>query len=626
MKNMLLIDYVIVIVYMISMALIGLFVSRFNKSDSDYFKGGNKVPWIMSGLSFFIGGFSAYMFVAASAQAYKTGLACLLLYSSVACGSIFSTIFLVHRWRRARVTSPMEYVGMRYGNTTRNLFNLVQIPAFSLMLGSWLYVLCIFVSSALGITGEYLIFGITFTGLQLCMIVTGIIIVFYTTVGGLWAVVVTDTVQFAIVMIVAIVVLPLSLKALAGTGGVLTGFKHFISNPPTADYFKLIKPSQTLSFTLAFATVNSISLAGHLASIQRSSCVPDEKSARKVGILSSILLVLSPILWVAPVFIMRPLLPDLTELWPDLKNPYDGTYVTIARMLLPNGMIGLTVAAIFAATMSTMSTMYNILSAIFTENVYKPLFGKKSSAKTMVWTGRLSTLFFGVLSIVLGFLLSNFHDAFNTTLTIASHFGIIFAFPIIVGALFKRIPWWTVMVSVPVCLTGTLMLEFLVPAPDTAGLDGLVKHMAEHLTQYKIFGAVGINALVFFVCSLLYNAKDPKNQKAGKFFELIKKPISEDENAELIIPNLNTYRIVGWTMALFGVCLSVIRITGLSEDPRNINLIVAAFFMLVFVVIQWLTSAKYSPIKLVREQRKYQKLISESAKTKPELETAESRK
>jgi solute:Na+ symporter, SSS family len=602
MKSMIHIDYVIIALYMLTMALIGVFVSRFNKNDSDYFKGGNKVPWLMSGLSFFIGGFSAYMFVAASAKAYHVGPACLVLFTSAAYGCIFSTIFLVKRWRRARITSPMEYVELRYGPITRSVFTFIQIPAYCLMLGSWLYVLCIFVSSALGLTANYTFLGINFTGLQLCMIVTGIVIVFYTTAGGLWAVVVTDTVQFCIVMVVAAIVLPLSLKALAGDGSILDGVRNFIDNPPTKDYFKLIKPSQTISFALAFGMVNSISIAGHLASIQRASCVPDEASARKVGALASILLVLSPIFWVLPVFIMRPLLPNMDELWPQLNNPYDGTYVSITRMLLPNGMIGLTVAAIFAATMSTMSTMYNILSAIFTENVYKPLFGNHTSPKTMVWTGRMATLCFGVISIVLGFLLSSFQDAFNTTLTIAAQFGIVFAFPIIVGAIVKRVPWWTALVSMPACLAYTLSVQYLVPAADTAGLTGLVKHMADNSIQYKIFGAVGVNAIVFIICAFFYNAKTPGNLKAAEFFELIKKPVSEDENAKLIIPNLNTYRIVGWTMALFGVCILVIKITGLSKDPQNINLIASAMFIAVFGVIQWLTSPKYSPIKLVKEQ------------------------
>jgi solute:Na+ symporter, SSS family len=602
MKSMIHIDYIIIALYMLVMALIGVFVSRFNKSDGDYFKGGNKVPWLMSGLSFFIGGFSAYMFVAASAKAYHVGPACLVLFTSAAYGCVFSTIFLVKRWRRARITSPMEYVELRYGPITRSVFTFIQIPAFCLMLGSWLYVLCIFVSSALGLTESYTFLGITLSGLQLCMIVTGIVIVFYTAAGGLWAVVVTDTVQFCIVMVVAAIVLPLSLKALAANGSMIEGFRHFINNPPTKDYFTLIKPSQTISFALAFGVVNSISIAGHLASIQRSSCVPDEASARKVGILASVLLVLSPIFWVAPVFIMRPLLPDMAAMWPQLNNPYDGTYVSITRMLLPNGMIGLTVAAIFAATMSTMSTIYNILSAIFTENVYKPLFGKHTSPKTMVWTGRMATLFFGVISIVLGFLLSSFQDAFNTTLTIAAQFGIVFAFPIIAGAIIKRVPWWTALVSMPACLAYTLSIQYLVPAADTVGLTGLVKNMAENSMQYKIFGAVAVNALAFLICAFFYNEKTPGNQKAAEFFELIKKPISEDENAKLIIPNLNTYRIVGWTMALFGICILFLKIAGLSKDPQNINIIAATLFLLIFAIIQWLTSPKYSPIKLIREQ------------------------
>jgi hypothetical protein len=74
------IDYTIVGIYMLSMLVIGFLVSRISKGDADYFKGGNRIPWVMSAMSLFIGSFTAYMFVGASGQAFNAGPACLLLF------------------------------------------------------------------------------------------------------------------------------------------------------------------------------------------------------------------------------------------------------------------------------------------------------------------------------------------------------------------------------------------------------------------------------------------------------------------------------------------------------------------------------------------------------------------
>ena len=239
MRSLNTVDYTIVGIYFLSMILIGIFLSKKNKSDQDFFKGGNKVPWLLSSLSLFISFCSAYMFVAASGQAYENGFACLLLFTSGFYGYAVA-IFFAGKWRRTRITSPMEYIKMRFGEKTRFFFTSIQIPAFLLGMGNMLYILCIFISSALQLTGQYKILGISFNGLELCIIVTGAVIVAYTTTGGIWAVIVTDTVQFVIVMVISLIILPLSFIALSKGAGFAAGVQTFVSTPPTPDYFHLI--------------------------------------------------------------------------------------------------------------------------------------------------------------------------------------------------------------------------------------------------------------------------------------------------------------------------------------------------------------------------------------------------
>jgi SSS family solute:Na+ symporter len=600
------IDYIIVGIYMLSMLLIGFLVNRLNKGDEDYFKGGNKIPWAMSAMSLFIGSFSAYMFVGASGQAFNTGPACLLLFTSPFWGCILVYYFFAHKWRRTRITSPMEFIQMRYGNGLRYFLSFLGIPLTFLGIGKLLFVLSIFLSSALGLTGEYRILSFSLNGLELCIIATGIIIVLYTTAGGLWAVILTDSVQFIIVMVMSVFVVPLSFIAL-GKGGFLKGIAQFATHPPTPDYFHLIKPSQILSFTLAWICLFLFSFPGNSAVAQRLYSVPNERDAKKTIALSAIFYVLAPMIWVFPIFVMRPLLTNMKELWPQLNNPNEATYVTITLMLLPNGMIGLMVSAILAATMSTVSTMYNIFSSIFIRDIYKPLFSRKSDPKELLHVGRIVTFICGIITIWVGIVLANYGkaDAFTVTYTLVSHLSLVFALPVVAGILFRRIPWWTPFVSIPICLSTTLSLE-LFWGGKLAGLypESIFGDIKKYLYQCKVFGAIIVNAAVFLIASLYYNENDPRNRGADELFRLMKKPVQEDENAALYVPNLKTYRVLGWVLAFFGACMIVLYLSGLTEDPRAINLIAGLIFMGLFGMIEWFTSPGYSPFEIVRRQLK----------------------
>jgi len=598
------VDAAVVGLYFVTMIIIGFVVTRLSKGDQDYFKGGNKIPWLMASMSIFIGAFTAYMFVAASGQAYKTGLACLLLFTSPFWACFIVYFFFAHRWRRTRITSPMEYIEMRYGNTTRMIFTLIPIPIGCIGIGNSLYILSIFISSALGITGDYHILWFTLNGLQLCMIITGVIIVLYTTAGGIWAVLLTDTVQFIIVMVASSIIVPLSFLAL-GKGSLFQGVQHFVTNPPTPDYFHLIKPTQILSFTLAWMCLSLFTLPGDSSLAQRMYSVPNEKDARKTVWGASIFFLLGPIIWVAPVFIMRPLLPNMETLWPQLKNPHEATYVTITLMLLPNGMIGLMVSAILAATMSTLSLSYNISSSIFIRDLYKVYVAPKADTKELMFAGRVSTFFYGMLTVVVAFLLAKFGkaDAFRTTFMIASYFGQVFSFPIAAGIIVRRVPWWSAMVSVAVCLGYTISMDKLVAGYlATHYPSDLLNHIKDHIFQYNIFGAFVVNCLVFYICHFFYDENNPRNKHADHLFALMKKPISEDADAKLFIPNLKTYRTVGWICAIYGVFMALLYFLRLADDPKAINLIAGLVFLFIYALIYWLTSARYSPFPLVRKQ------------------------
>ncbi|MFI4911838.1 MAG: hypothetical protein ACIAQZ_09255 [Sedimentisphaeraceae bacterium JB056] len=591
------VDYVIVVLYLLSMVAVGFLLSRSNKNDEDYFKGGNKIPWVMAGISLFIGQLSAYMFVAASGQAYSNGISCLLLYSAGAPVLLLVAFFFAHKWRRTRITSPIEYIGQRYGKTTQKFYTFIQIPIFILMLGNCLYILCIFLSSALRLQESYSLLGLNIGSIELCIIITGIVITLYTSSGGLWAVIITDTVQFLIVMLVSLLILFLSFRLFSAESGFTQAVNDYVSNPPTPDYFKLTKQTQPLYFTVAWFVLMMIVYPTEYGTMQRCFSVPNEKDAKKLTLLAAVSFLIVPMIWIGPVILLRKHLPDMAELWPHLNNPAEASYVTISLSLLPNGVIGLTLSAILAASMSSMSTVYNFLSSIVTENIYKPLFAADASPKQTMQAGKFITILLGCFSIMIAIVLSKGSGAFETTFSIASYVQTAVALPLLAGLFVKNVHRSTAIISSSLCFVATFFIGFCMPKIFTGW-----QVTSQQLFTYKIFAAVLISIAVYLVSYILYCRKPQQSDMEEDFFAKLNRPVSEDGTGEVFIPDLKMYHYVAWSVIFYAVILLVIHFAGITEDPGRINLLMAVIFFAAGLIVKWLVSPKLSPFKVVRQQ------------------------
>src|SRR3970040_617570 len=91
-------DYIVVAVYMVLMVAVGIILSYFNKDDSDFFKSGNKMPWWLSGFSFFMTSFSVWTFTGAAGLAYRAPGVAMLMYFSNSLVMIFGVLFLARLW------------------------------------------------------------------------------------------------------------------------------------------------------------------------------------------------------------------------------------------------------------------------------------------------------------------------------------------------------------------------------------------------------------------------------------------------------------------------------------------------------------------------------------------------
>lgn len=570
---------------MVMVAVVGVYVSRFNERTSDYFKGGERIPWRLSMLSLFVSGFSAFMFVGASGYAYRNGGAALVLFSTAFPAYLLGWALYGPLWRRTRIDTPMQFLHRRYSPGTTYFYTLLSVVPNVLMLGISIYTLCIFIASALGFGDRvFALGGIELEGFQLILVVTGAVIAFYTLVGGLWAVIVTDALQFLILFLVTLIILPAAYVFL-GDGSLVGGVARLVREAPEG-YFGLSVEGQTPLFWTAYLVniVLGYNVNWHIA--QRYYSVPDERDTRKMALWCAGFSLVLPLMWIAPVMAARVLFPDLSAMWPGLAEPTEAAFVTLAMAILPHGMLGVMVAAMFAATMSSADTTFNWLAAVLTKDVYVPLgrmlAGEEPSERRQLLVGKLSVAVMGLLAVWIALSMERFGGAFDVYLRASSLYGPPMFIPVLFGLVYTRTPWWSGMAAFGV---GVLAIVAAGYAANRAlglpvgALDVLFGNiqltvLGLELGRYELNTLVGAGASTacFFASALV-------NRRAGAFAERIaslERDLRTPARAggeRLDLRALQAYRLAGWLSVGIGGVLWLFAAAGSGERGALLNLL-----------------------------------------------------
>jgi SSS family transporter len=433
MKTVATVDYVVIAIYMALMVAIGVYAARFNKDASDYFRGANRIPWLVAGLSSFMSGFSAWTFTGAAGLAYRSGLIAVLIYLGNAATFLLGYWLFAVRWRRARISTVMEYLVERFDERTRQAFSWATV-FFQLFTGaSMLYGLGLFVASTCDLPLVWTIFG------------SGVVILAYCVIGGLWAVVITDFLQAVILMPFTLVMVVVSLARVGGLGGLLRGLPpDLVSLRLTADMGWLYVACWTLMVSFGYNTS---------AMAQRYFSVEDERAARKVALLCFTLFVLGAFIWFLPPLAMRVLYPDLHAVWPGLANPHEASYAVAALTLLPSGLVGVMLAAMFSATMSSLSGLFNVHAAVISKDIYQRMVAPAATDRQLLVVGWIAT--FGVGAAMTGLAMgmaARGASIFTVMLTFNTVISLAYGPPALLGLLVKRTPSWSGLASFAVGL------------------------------------------------------------------------------------------------------------------------------------------------------------------------------
>ncbi|EOR94167.1 putative sodium-coupled permease [Arcticibacter svalbardensis MN12-7] len=370
-------DYVIMLVFTIVIIVAGLSFGKSGSNMKSYFAAGGAVPWQISSLSLFMSFFSAGTFVVWGSLAYQYGFVAVAIQLTMCVAGLVVGLYIAPAWQKSHSLTAAEFVSKRLGIKIQKFYSYLILLISLAYTGAFLYPVAKIINVSTGFS------------IEACVIVLGVLIIIYTVVGGLWAVMITDVLQFVVLTAAVIIVVPLAFDRVGGVD-------QFLASVPES-FFSPVNKEYSWLFLLAFGIYNGIFIGGNWAYVQRYTSVDTPKAASKVGYLFAGLYLISPFIWMLPPMIYRVLNPNLSG----LQN--EGAYLMMCKEVLPKGMIGLMLGGMLFATGSSVNTTLNLAAAVFTNDLYKSV-KPETKPKKLMFIAKLATTIFGVLTILVALL------------------------------------------------------------------------------------------------------------------------------------------------------------------------------------------------------------------------------
>lgn len=425
------IDFIIIAAYLLfSMVIALIYAKRARTSTQQFFLSGRNLPWWIAGTAMVATTFAADTPLAVTELVRSGGIAGNWLWWNMVAANIVTVFFFAKLWRRAGVTTDIEFIELRYSGKEASFlrgFKALYLGLFAnCIIMGWVNVaLAQILAHLLGIQGH--VFFI--------VIATMIFVGLYAAVGGLWAVAVTDFVQFIIAM-----------------GGCIVLAFVVIAHPPIGSIQGLTQKlsPQVLTF-IPFGDSASIPLAAFLLYIgvqwwacwypgaepggggyvaQRMMSSKDETHSLMATLWFTIAhFALRPWPWIIVALATVVLYPAVPA------DQSKATYIFAIRDYLPQGLKGLLVAAFLAAYMSTISTHLNWGSSYLVNDLYRRFIAPQKSERHYVVIAKACTIALVIISSALIFVINSISGAWAFIIECGAGIG---------PVLMLRWYWWRI--------------------------------------------------------------------------------------------------------------------------------------------------------------------------------------
>ena len=493
------IDWIIILLFFAVSLGIGIYVSKTSgKSANDFFLSGRNMPWWLLGLSMVATTFSTDTPNLVTDIVRTNGVSGNWVWWAFLITGLLTVFVYAKLWRKSNVNTDLEFYELRYGGK----------PARFLRQFRSIYLGIIFnVITMSAVTLAAIKIGGIMLGLEpwQTVITAGLVTVTFSAIGGFKGVVYTDVVLFFVAM-----------------GGAI-GAAYYLVNMPEVGGMQALLANENVAGKInilpdfgdreALITLLIIPLAvqwwsswypgaepgggGYIA--QRMLAAKDENHAIGATFFFNIMhYALRPWPWILVALASLVVFPDLESIqvaFPDITPDKLGHDLAYPAMLtkLPTGLLGLVLASLISAYMSTISTQLNWGSSYIVFDFYKTQINPEASQKRLVAVGRISTVVLMVLSTLLALLLQNAMQLFNLLLVFGAGTGLIF----ILRWFWWRINAWSEITAM--VASGVVSLLITIPSIKTFlfGLGGLFPSWAEF--PFVVFITTGLWLLVTFI-------------------------------------------------------------------------------------------------------------------------------
>lgn len=426
--NFSVVDYVVFFGYIVGIVGLGLWVSRdkkgHEKNSKDYFLASKALPWWAVGASLIAANISAEQFIGMSGSGFAIGLAIasyewMAAITLIIVGKYFLPIFI----EKGLYTIP-EFIEKRFSANLKTILAVFWVALFIFVnLTSVLFLGGKAIDTIIGTgDGSLIIWAI----LGLAFIAAA-----YSLYGGLSAVAWTDVVQVTLLVVGGLITSFIALNAVTPEGGVFNGLAHVFDQ--AGDKFHMILTRDNpeyfnlpgIAVLIGGMWVANLYYWGfNQYIIQRTLAAKSLKEAQRGIIFAAFLKLIIPLIVVIPGIVAYVMFtqPEGTAVISGVQEAflktggginYDKAYPWLISVFIPTGLQGLVLAALTAAIVSSLASMLNSTSTIFTMDIYKPFMNKKATEKNLVRTGRITAGAALIIAVLMAPVMGNIPQMFQ---------------------------------------------------------------------------------------------------------------------------------------------------------------------------------------------------------------------
>ncbi len=353
--------------------------------------------------------------------------------------------------------------------------------------------------------------------------------------------------------------------------------------------------------------INFLRIGAEWAFVQRYLCVPTEKDARKSAYLFGFLYLTNPIFWMLP--------PMLYRIQDPQANP-EQAYILACQAVLPAGMVGMMVAAMFSATASMASGELNVYASVLTRDIYRRFLASGASEKHLVWVGRFFTALLGTVFILVALGVPHLGGAEKVVLAITGLFAGPMVLPPIWALFSRRIGRSAVWLSLGMGFSAAAVLKFgfsdggwLAQRP---GLAGWVIWVRSNMQTLEVVVGLLVPAAVLFIIEVRGRGLAPGWLKVADHIRA--------QQAVVATPSTGSRmpsQTVAWSVATLAVFMAAIAI--LSARDRLILGTFSGLLFMVSVLITWFGRRSPAHRELKRVPRTERALMRSEAEEPPAM-------